>query len=78
MYDTRPEGSLGSTFAGISEAQPYYGQFLVYFVTNYRPHLSHFWENDILILEVPKNNDPFLVTVLKVPEKATPLLSVQS
>ena len=45
------DGPLGSnrefTFylcaTGVSELQPHYSLFLVYFVANYRPHLSHFW-----------------------------------
>ena len=28
--------------AGISEPQPHYGLFLVYFVASYKPHLNHF------------------------------------
>ena len=32
--------------AGISEPLPHYSLFLVYFVANYKPHLSHFWAND--------------------------------
>ena len=59
--------------AGISEPQPHYDLFLVYFVANYKPHLSHFWANDFLTLKVPKKCDPILVTLLKMLEKATPL-----
>ena len=47
--------------------------FMVFFVANYRPHLSHLWENDSLILKVLKMCDPILVTLSKVPEKVTPL-----
>ena len=49
----------------------HYSLFLVYFVANYRPHLSHL-ANDILNLKVSKNCDPMLVTLWKMPElKAT-------
>ena len=63
----------GSVAAGISEPLPHYSLFLVYFVANYKPHLSHFWENDFLTLKVPKKCDPILVTLLKMFEKAIPL-----
>ena len=39
-------GVLGSTFAGyvpLASQNPY--PIIVYSVTNYRPHLSHFWAN---------------------------------
>ena len=41
----------------------YYSVFRVYFVVNYKPHLSHFWANDFLTLKVPKTCDPILVTI---------------
>ena len=46
--------------------------FLVYFLDNYRPRLSHFWANNFLTLKVPKKCDPILVTLSKVLEKMTP------
>ena len=46
---------------------------IAHFVANCRPHLSHFWANDFLNLKVPKTCDPILVTLWKMPEKATPL-----
>ena len=52
---------------------PHYSLFLVYFVANYKPHLSHFWANYFLTLKVPKRYDPIPVTLLKMLEKATPL-----
>ena len=75
------EGGGGGTWvkfcwvcaAGISEPLPHYSLFLVYFVANYKPHLSHFWANDFLTLKVPKKCDPILVTLLKMLEKATQL-----
>ena len=39
----------------------YYSLFLVYFVANYKPHLSHFCANDFLTLKVPKTCDSILV-----------------
>ena len=43
------------------------------------PHLSHFWGNDLLTLKDPKMCNPILVvTLLKMPEKMTPLMYVQS
>ena len=38
-----------------------------------RWHLRHFWANDFLNLKVPKKCDSIQVTLLKMPEKATPL-----
>ena len=64
--------------AGISETLPHHILFLVYFVANYNPHLSHFCVNDFLTLKVPKTCDPILVTLLKMLEKATSLWSVES
>ena len=71
-------GVLESSFAvyvPLASQNPYpiYSLFLVYFVANYKPHLSHFWANDFLTLKVPKKCDPILVTLLKMLEKATPL-----
>ena len=43
-------GVLGSRFAGyvpLSSQNPH--PIIVYSVTNYRPHLSHFWANVIVI-----------------------------
>ena len=37
----------------------YYGMFRVYFVAEYKPHLSHFWTNDFLTLKIPKSATPF-------------------
>ena len=75
---TLSRGDTGVKFcwvcaAGISEPLPHYILFLVYFVANYKPHLSHVWANDFLTLKVPKKCDPILVTLLKMFEKATPL-----
>ena len=42
-------GLLGSIFAGyvpLASQNPF--PFIVYFMANYRPHLSHFWVNVIL------------------------------
>ena len=74
----RPRGGTWVKFcwvcaAGISEPLSHYSLFLVFFVANYKPHLSHFWANDFLTLKVPKKCDPILVTLLKMLEKATPL-----
>ena len=44
------EGVLGSGFAGymwLASQNPY--PIIVYSVANYRPHLSHFWVNVIVI-----------------------------
>ena len=41
----------------------HYSLFLVYFVANYRPHLSHFWANNFLTLKVTKKCEPILVTL---------------
>ena len=51
----------------------YYSMFRVYFVANYKPHLSYFWANDFLTLKVPKTCDPILDTLLKMLENTTPL-----
>ena len=51
----------------------YYSMFRVYFVANYKPHLSHFWVNDFLTLKVLKTYYPILVFILKMLEKTTPL-----
>ena len=43
-------GVLGSSFAGyvpLASQNPY--PIIVYSVANYRPHLSHFWANLIVI-----------------------------
>ena len=48
--------------------------FLVYFVANYRAHLSHFWANELVL----KSCDPILVTLLKMHEKASLLQSSRS
>ena len=43
-------GVLGSGFAGyvpLASQNPH--PIIVYFVANYRPHLSHFWANVIVI-----------------------------
>ena len=37
----------------------YCSLFLVYFVANYKPHLSHFWANDFLISKSRKSATPF-------------------
>ena len=56
----------------------HYSLFLVYFVANFRPYLSHFWANNFLTLKIPKTCDPILVTLLKMQphyssrENATP------
>ena len=52
--------------SGISGPLPHYSLFLVYFVANYKHHLSHFWANDFLTLKVPKKCDPILITLLKM------------
>ena len=42
----KPRGLLGLIFAGyvpLASQRPY--PIIVYFVANYRPHLSHFWAN---------------------------------
>ena len=44
--------------------------FGVYFGANYKPHFSHFWENDFLTLKVLKMCYPIPVTLLKVLESA--------
>ena len=59
--------------AGISQPLCHYSLFLVYFMANYKRHLSHFWAIDLLTLKVPKKCDPILVTLLKMLEKVTPL-----
>ena len=69
---------LGSIFAGYVPLVPqehlsHCSLFLVYFLANYRPHLSHFWVNDSINLKVPKKREPILATLLKMPEKATSL-----
>ena len=51
--------------AGILEPLPHHSLFLVYFLANYKLHLSHFWANYFLTLKVPKKCDPILVTLLK-------------
>ena len=43
-------GVLGSSFAGyvpLASQNPYL--IIVYYVANFRPHLSHFWANVIVI-----------------------------
>ena len=45
-----PGGVLGSSFAGyvlLASQSPY--PIIVYYVASYRPHLSHFWANVIVI-----------------------------
>ena len=51
----------------------HYSLFPVYFVANYRPHLSRFWAKNFLTLKVLKKCDPIIVTLLKMLEKTTPL-----
>ena len=56
QYNSPGAGGGGGTWvkfcwvcaAGISEPLPHYSLFLVYFVANYKPHVSHFWANDFL------------------------------
>ena len=38
----------------------HYSLFIVYFVANYRPNLSHFWANTFLTLKFRKKCDPLL------------------
>ena len=79
----RGQGSLGSIFVGhVSLASqnplPHYSLFLVYFVANYRPHLSHFWP---FIVYFWSNFIPHLSHFLandflnlKVPKNCDPIL----
>ena len=51
-----PGGLLGSTFAGympLASQNPY--PIIAYSVANYRPHLSHFWANVIVISRMEFN-----------------------
>ena len=53
---THPRGVLGSSFAGyvpLASQNPY--PIIVYSVSNYRPHLSHFWANVTVISETEFN-----------------------
>ena len=53
---TRGGGALGSRFAGyvlLASQNPY--PIIVYSVANYRPHLSHFWANVIVISRTELN-----------------------
>ena len=54
----------------------HYSLFLLNFVASYRPHLSHFWANNFLTFKVLKKCNPILVTLLKILEKTTPLITV--
>ena len=55
-------GVLGLIFAGyvpLASQSPY--PIIVYSVTNYRPHLSHFWAN--VIFTIPnKSLSPYVST----------------
>ena len=49
--DAAPRGVLGLMFAGyvpLASQSPY--SIIVYFLANYRPHLSHFLENIIFAI----------------------------
>ena len=51
VTEPAPGGVLGSNFAGyvpLASQNPY--PIIVYSVTNYRPHLSHFWANVIFAI----------------------------
>ena len=54
-------GVLGSDFAGyvlLASQNPHL--IIVYFVANYRPHLSHFWANVIVISRTEFNASQLL------------------
>ena len=78
----RGGGVFGSIFAGyvpLASPKPY--PIIIYSVTNYRPHVSHFWANipqiptcrNLLTPEIPQMCDPILVTLLGPIENGTPL-----
>ena len=52
--------------------------FWSFFSQLYRPHLSHFWENDFLNLKLRRKCDSILLMFLRMPEKETPLWSFES
>ena len=58
---SRGGGVLGSDFAGyvlLASQNPQL--IIVYFVANYRPHLSHFWANVIVISRTEFNASQLL------------------
>ena len=82
LFEVFPWGVTWVNFSGvcatgISEPLPHYSLFVVYFVANYRPHLSGFWA--FLVYFVAKYGplrhfwaNDFLN--LKVPKKCNPIL----